>query len=243
MDLLPRGESEGGLSVDWLIKGDIVAASISRRIAGKWFAGVFSRYIDMDQVFSISTPSNEFDTDAHTKSVGLGIKLEYDNRDMPFNSYSGRFFKANVLINDTAFGSDDSYQSYGLEYRSYRSLSSSVVLAWEAQACGSSGRVPLWDACKVGLRGFSATDYLGKFSASTQVEARWRFHRKWGAVAFAGGGYYRNSVSEIRDQELIPSYGIGLRFLVLASQRINLRLDYARSTGSDAIYLSVGEVF
>ena len=62
-------------------------------------------------------------------------------------------------------------------------------------------------------------------------------------MAFAGGGYYKNPFSEIRDQELIPSYGIGLRFLVLASQRVNIRLDYARTTDSDALYLSVGEAF
>ncbi len=42
---------------------------------------------------------------------------------------------------------------------------------------------------------------------------------------------------------MIPSYGIGLRFMVLESQRINMRLDYGRSNGSDAVYLSVGEAF
>ena len=42
---------------------------------------------------------------------------------------------------------------------------------------------------------------------------------------------------------LIPSYGIGLRFMVLQSKRINIRLDYARSTDSDAIYLGVLEAF
>jgi hypothetical protein len=31
--------------------------------------------------------------------------------------------------------------------------------------------------------------------------------------------------------------------MVLAAKRINLRLDYARSTDSDAIHVSVGEAF
>ena len=93
------------------------------------------------------------------------------------------------------------------------------------------------------LRGFPATDFLGKSSASAQVEARWRFNEKWGAVAFMGGGGMRNSYSETSDKVLIPSYGIGIRFMVLSSQRINARLDYARSKGSDAVYLSMGEAF
>ena len=93
------------------------------------------------------------------------------------------------------------------------------------------------------LRGFPAADYLGKPSVSGQIEVRWQFHRKWGAVAFAGSGYYRDAFSEFREREAIPSYGIGLRFLVLESQRINMRLDYGRSNDSDAVYLSVGEAF
>jgi hypothetical protein len=53
----------------------------------------------------------------------------------------------------------------------------------------------------------------------------------------------KNSFSEVREQELIPSYGIGLRYMVLKSQRINMRLDYARSKNSSAVYLSVSEAF
>jgi outer membrane translocation and assembly module TamA len=84
---------------------------------------------------------------------------------------------------------------------------------------------------------------LGEASASTQFEARWRVSKRWGFVGFAGAGYIIKSFSQDRDRELIPSYGLGVRFMVLQSKRINLRLDYARSTGSDAIYVSVGEAF
>ena len=90
---------------------------------------------------------------------------------------------------------------------------------------------------------FSATDYLGKVSSSGQVEARWKLSERWGMVGFAGAGYVGSSFNGIREHEAIPSYGAGLRFTVLKSKRINLRLDYARSTDSDAIHVSVGEAF
>jgi len=93
------------------------------------------------------------------------------------------------------------------------------------------------------MRGFSATKYLGKSSASAQFEARWHISEKWGLVGFGGAGTIDDSFSQIHDREVIPSYGIGLRFMVLAEKRINLRLDYARSTDSDAIHVSVGEAF
>jgi hypothetical protein len=242
LDLSTPGAG-GGPSVDWLVKGDFLAASVSRRIAGKWYAGIVARYADMDQAFGIVTPSAEFNTSSNTVSVGLGINVEYDNRDMPFNSYTGSKFKFSILTNSEGMGGDDSYNSYKLSYASYHSIQPSLVLAWEIQGCSKSDQAPLWDACGVDLRGFSATDYLGKSSASGQVEVRWKFHRKWGAVAFAGSGYYRDAFSEVREREAIPSYGVGLRFMVLESQRINVRLDYGRSNDSDAVYLSVGEAF
>ena len=106
------------------------------------------------------------------------------------------------------------------------------------------GRPPLWDACTIGLRGFSATDYLGRSSASGQVEARWKLSRRWGVVGFGGGGYSRGNFSGRDERTWIPSYGVGLRFTVLPSKRINMRLDYARSKdGSDAIHFLVGEAF
>ena len=64
-----------------------------------------------------------------------------------------------------------------------------------------------------------------------------------GFVAFAGVGYIGSSFSDAGANERIPSYGVGTRFMVLKSKRINLRIDYARSDDQDAWYISVGEAF
>lgn len=68
-------------------------------------------------------------------------------------------------------------------------MTDTVVVAWEVQGCKRGGTAPLWDACAVRLRGFSATDYLGKASTSGQAEARWQLSNRWGIVGFAGAGY------------------------------------------------------
>ncbi len=117
------------------------------------------------------------------------------------------------------------------------------MLAWELKGCSREGPTPLWDACTIGLRGFSMTDYLGRTSASGQVEARWQMSKRWGLVGFAGAGYYGGSFNELSEREAIPSYGAGIRFMVLPAKRINIRLDAAWSTDSNAIHLSVGEAF
>ena len=240
--IAPDGSSTG-LNTNWLIRGDFLQASISRRVIGKWYLGVLGRYVDVNQSIESGLPATRSDTSPEITSVGLGVNVEYDRRDMPLNTYEGNYFEASALFNDQSFGSDKTYQSYAIAYRSYHELSRPIVLAWEVEGCGKGGTVPLWDAFIIGLRGFPATDYLGQWSASAQFEARWRMNRRWGLVGFAGGGYVSSSFSDVNEREIIPSYGIGLRFMVLAAKRINIRVDFARSTDSDAVHLSVGESF
>ncbi len=243
LKLLTPDESGSGASVDWLLDGGFFYAHLARNITGRWYMGAFARSVVVDQVFATDLSSSDIDLAPESKANGLGTFIVFDSRDVPTNAYEGRYFNLKGLFNHPSFGSDKKYQSYSVEYDSYHEVDDRLVLAWQVAGCYRSGTVPLWDTCKVGLRGFAATDYLGKSSASGQFEARWRFNERWGAVGFAGGGYISSSFSEVADHDLIPSYGVGVRFMVLKSKRINIRVDYARSDDSDAIHLSVGEAF
>jgi len=93
------------------------------------------------------------------------------------------------------------------------------------------------------LVAFSATDYRGKVSASGQAEARWRLGKRWGLAGFAGAGRIGSSFTGLDNHKAVPSYGVGLRFMVLKAKRVNMRLDFAWSEDSDAIHFSVGEAF
>jgi len=248
LSLLTFDQSTGEQSLNWRIDGAFFFAKLARRLQGNWYGGALTRFVDADQSIETAPLSADaalagFDTGSDVRSMGLGIYLEYDKRDNPLNSSDGQYFKFDALFNDEAIGSNRTYQSFGAAFKSYHRPAESLVIAWEAQGCQRGGTAPLWDACTIKLRGFSATDYLGKVSASTQVEARWELSERWGMVGFAGAGYVGGSFSGIREHEPIPSYGAGLRFMVLKAKRINLRLDYARSTDSEAIHISVGEAF
>jgi len=242
--LAPDEESGEGSSVDYTVSGPLLFTQLSRRLKSDWYGGLQFRVIGASQTIETNTEGDSSDLDIGDAVVaGLGPILEYDSRDLPMNSYSGRHFKFTALFNYQSLDADNNYQSYSAFYRSYHSLTDSVVLAWELNGCQRVGTVPLWSACTVSLRGFPATDYLGMQSASTQVEARWKFSKRWGLVGFAGVGSIDDSYSGIQDNNSIPSYGFGIRFMVLQSKRINMRLDFARSDDSDAVYLSVGEAF
>ena len=242
LSLIAPDEDSGTTNVDWRINGTFFLARLSRKIAGDWYGGAFTRVVDANQSLEFGDDSLDFDTN-DVRAVGVGLTAEFDSRDLPINTYSGRHFKIQALFNDEAIGSNDTYQSYDVSFKSYHELSGSVVLAWELLGCQRSGTTPLWDSCLIKLRGFSATDYLGKASYSGQAEVRWRMSKRWGLVAFGGAGEVADSFSGFRDRASIPSYGAGVRFSVLPAKRINLRLDYAKSRDSDAIHFSVGEAF
>jgi len=236
-------QQEGGL--DWRIKGGFLFARLSRRIGGDWYGGGMLRVVDASQDIERAQEAGEsrFDTSESTRAAGVGLTLENDTRDMPTNPYKGRYFKAEALFNDDAIGSSKNYQAYTADYRAYHALSESFVFAWQVQGCRKAGTPPLWDACRIPLRGFSAFDYLGVSSASGQVEARWRIYKRFGIAAFAGSGWAGDSFSSAGGNETVTSYGTGIRFEVLPAKRINLRIDFAWSDEDNGIHVSVGEAF
>ena len=243
LELLSPEVSGARESVNWLLRGSILQAKFSRRIKGHWYAGIKGQYLEISQRFSLGDDEGDFDVEPDSTAWGLGISAEYDSRDSPYYSTDGITFSLEAMYKTDTLSDVSSYKSYSSNIGSYHQLSDSTVLAWELRGCSRTETAPLWDSCTIKLRGFAATDYLGKNSGSGQVEARWKFSPRWGAVVFAGVGYITNSFSESRDREAIPSYGGGIRFTVLKSKGINMRLDYGRSVDSDAVYLSVGEAF
>jgi len=237
---LPSGETE----VAWGIVGALFQATISRRLGdSRWYGGVIARYLAMDQDIDSTLSDLNFDLGETLYVAGLGLVAEFDRRNRPFNSQSGIYFKADAMFSTTSGDRDGSYQGYGADFRSYRSISDSVVLAWQIKGCSRSGNAPLWNACFINLRGFSITEYIGRHSAMGQAELRWNFHKRWGAAAFAGWGWAGNSFAEQGDDQNTPSYGVGGRFMVLPSQGINIRVDLAWSEDDEAIHLSVAEAF
>jgi outer membrane protein assembly factor BamA len=245
-DLKLKLLSAGGYDLDWRLKGKFFFTRLSGQVRKNWYTGFLARFVDVDQGIEATQQSSgpsQFGLLPEIRSAGIGTYVEFDTRDMPSNAYSGHYFKVDALFNDESIGSDRTYQNYNLVFNTYHQVSDSLVLAGQVQGCLRSDDVPLWDACTIKLRGFPATDFMGTASTSGQVEARWKLSERWGVVGFAGTGYARDVYSEIDNREWIPSYGAGVRFMVLKSKRINLRLDYARTSNSDAIHFLVGEAF
>lgn len=238
----PVPDSDG--SIDWHLSGYFAQVSLSRRIAdSSWYLGATARYLDITQALQPFSDYPSFNPGSKVSSPSLGATVLFDTRDNATNAYQGLRVDGQALFSSGSGRNNFTYQSYYTRFRSYHHLKAPLVLAWDFNGCVKSGRVPLWDTCRVGLRGFPATRYLGKSSLSAQVEARWNFHKRLGMVGFAGGGIIGDATRVSYENDIIPSYGIGLRFMVMKAQRMNLRIDYARSDDTSAWYLGIAEYF
>ena len=231
-------------SIEWQLNGTIFQARISKNIWRQWYLGLTARYLDISQAIGLDIEDDEFNLTSEISAAGIGLSLEFDSRDLPSNAYSGRHIELSAMSSTQSDVDADSYQTYLARFRSYHQLADPLIFAWDIKACSKSGRVPLWDTCRLGLRGFPGTEYLSNQSLHAQAEVRWRIYKRLGMVAFAGAGRVDKSFGNHGEDETIPSYGVGVRMMLLESQRINLRVDYARSDkGNEAWYLSVTEAF
>jgi hypothetical protein len=231
------------LDVDWEIEGEFFSVELSRALGGAWYGGLAGRYLNFEQTFSLGVTSVLFDLLSAVEATSVGPVTVRDTRDSTTYPRDGSLFRAGLMYTWRGRKTDEAYRSIDLSLSSFHLLREDLVLAWRAGWCERQDGAPLWDACRVGLRGFPATNYLGRSSYLAEVEARWQISQRWGAVAFAGAGQVRNSFSGLEDSDTIPSIGVGLRFLVQQAQHISLRLDYARSDEDDAVYFFVGEAF
>ena len=240
----PESEGDQVSALDWHLRGGFFQSTLHRQIVGRWYGGVLIRYLKMTQDLDLRNIDQPIDFDSEISAVGVGLDFAYDSRDMPAYPYEGHMIEAQAISSEMSPSNRGRYQDYKLRFRTYHKFTDSLVLAGEASYCTRSGEFPLWDACWLTLRGFPITRYMAKTAYQAQAEARWSFSKRWGAVLFAGAGNVKDPITAEPRDGFVPSYGAGIRFMVMQSQRINVRVDYGRSSdGENAWYLSVTEAF
>jgi len=181
------------------------------------------------------------------RSSGLGFVLDLDSTDNEFNPYEGDDLEISSIVDTRALGSDVNYQTIDVSYNHFEQVASSQVLAFRASGCYAHGDVPFYDLCLYGfdnnLRGYVAGQYRDKAMLTAQMEYRARLWRRWGLVAFGGVGAIAPDIDEFDLDELLPSVGTGIRYMVSGKKRINLGADVAVGRESYAFYFRVGEAF
>ena len=76
-----------------------------------------------------------------------------------------------------------------------------------------------------------------------QTEYRWQFYNRFGMGLFAGIGDVSDDFKNFDLNEFKYSFGTGIRFAVVPSQRINIRMDIGFGEGTQGFYFNIAEAF
>jgi hypothetical protein len=120
------------------------------------------------------------------------------------------------------------------------------VLAFRGYACEVGDNAPIWDMCLYGLRndlrGYKAGQYRDRGMFAVQGEWRMPLKGRVSGALFAGVGGIGSGFWNSFDN-LLPSGGPGIRYLLFESWRIKVGADYAFAKHGGAFYLRVGEAY
>ena len=244
---------EEGRSVPLTQEADGVSATFEYRVAGDMFVGL--RLGVADIVTSVKFGGNlpmlppefqGFELASTTRLENAGLILRLDGRDHVYTPSEGSLINLNLSSRKVTGLLPARYKKYRFDYNRYRSLEN-AVLAYRVSACYTGKGGPFYDVCSFGansdLRGYTAGRYRDRSQLTAQIEYRRPLAGRWGWTAFAGVGTIASSFSEMSSENLLPAIGTGVRFTVSETQRVNLRVDFARGADESTLHISLGEAF
>lgn len=179
---------------------------------------------------------------------GLGAALVFDSRDLVVNPSGGSYLELGALFNGSLTGSGYTYNHYTLDARKYYQIHPNRhILAFQLVGNFTSGEVPFLQLSQLGsatiMRGYYQGRYRDKNLLAAQAEYRLPVWWRIGAAAFAGLGDVAPELDEFSLSTLKPTYGLGLRFMVNESEKVNIRFDYAWGMETSGFYLEITEAF
>jgi hypothetical protein len=178
---------------------------------------------------------------------GLGVMASRDSRDNITYPTGGDLYQLSAYAFDAALGSDFDYRTLTVEARSYRSLGARRILALRSLAAFTHGIVPFQVLPSLGgealLRGYFGGRFRDRQLAALEGELRWSLWRRLGLVAFGGLGQVAPDVQGFALDAFHGAAGVGLRFLFIRAEGLNIRLDVGWGADDSGTYISLGEAY
>ncbi|WP_075603764.1 BamA/TamA family outer membrane protein [Saccharicrinis aurantiacus] len=236
-----------GAFVDFSTDATFALARIERKVFKQLYFGVEGTLSKAETGFDLPDfvpDSIRYDS---RNMNNIGILLNYDLRDHQMNPYSGFNVSFKNLIYKTWLNSGNDFNKIELVYNHYYQIKNERnIIVSRFKTSIASGDVPFQGQSVVGqddIRGYTAGKYRNNQIYALQAEYRWRFYKKWGMVGFAGLASAVESASDLFSTSLLPGAGVGLRYMMIPSERINVGFDVAAGKDDWGLYFRIGESF
>lgn len=224
-----------------------VKADYQQRFRGNWFWGAALR---------IDYVAGNFDNPAYMLGQkengfysGVGALLQYDSRDYALNAKKGMYFLLREVYYPNTLGNNkhDIYCTT-IQFDAYHKLWPSAILAYDlfGEFNSSYGEVP-WhlreEICTDDrrMRGYYTGRYIDNNQVCAQIELRQHLYKRLGAVLWGGLGTMFYNFTEIHDKQVLPTYGVGIRFEM--KHNTNLRVDIGGGRNSSTVIFNFAEAF
>ena len=216
------------------------------RIKSDWFIGaqvVLTNYAitgsdDLSNRFLEFIGLNGF------QSNGIGLVIERDTRNNQNSPSSGSSFLVNSISYREAFGGEENFDAYTLQFRKYFTHFQDYVLAMRLDGRWSVD-APAGAYSTVDLRGYTPGQYLAPQMTTLEIEERIPFTKKWGAEIFTGvASLYGNKSLSGDNVNWYPSVGAGINYMLKEKEKMVIRADLAAGkAGNYGFYLQFGRAF
>ena len=235
--------------------------SVMKNLGHNWYVGLG---YDLDYYFKTTIdalPDNRV-PDALTYGMtskvvcsGAAATVLYDSRKNPINPKGGEQY-ANIVYrnNQTAFGSDNNWQSLMIDLRKYIALGDKrhILAFWNYEYLTLSGTPPYqilpstgWDTYGNTGRGYIQSRFRGTNLLYLESEYRFPLTRNGllGGVVFANAESFTEPISH-QFEKVLPGYGLGVRIKVNKHSDTNVAIDYAWGINhSQGFFVNLSEVF
>ena len=178
---------------------------------------------------------------------GAGLQVSWDTRDNIYLPAEGAHYKLSAAWFDSALGSRYNYKRYIADLRQYFTIWFSHVLAFQIYGRSTNGEVPFQRLSKLGgsllMRGYYEGRYRDHDLIVAQAEYRLPLWRRFGLTGFAGIGDVADKISRFRSREMKTSAGLGLRYMLIPEEKMNLRFDFGFGKDTSGFYVTITEAF
>jgi outer membrane protein assembly factor BamA len=179
--------------------------------------------------------------------LGAGILARYDSRDKVGYPVSGAFHQLAWRVHGEVLGADFAFNQTTADLRQYLPLGGKRVVAIRALGMANGGTVPFQMLPALGgdqlMRGYYAGRFRERQLLASQVEYRSYVWKRLGFAAFGAVGQVAHDWSDMRLDDFRFSYGLGLRFLLISQEGMNLRADFGFGEDQSAFYIGFSEAF
>ena len=178
---------------------------------------------------------------------GVGPAFNFDCRDNIIYPSKGLFIDAGIQFYGSSTGSNYKYNRYTADASFFISNKRKSVYAFNLFGDFLVGdKIPFNQLALIGgnkkMRGYYEGRYRDKNLIALAAEFRFQIYKRFGAVTFANAGAVnerlKNTFTQIR-----TSVGVGARYALNKSEKLNIRLDAAFGKKSSGLYFTIGEAF